>query len=271
MKEGTEDRGSLRSVGVPIAVAMLILAGAVAYAALAVAPPVVHACSCEEPSPLSEYAHEVVLAFHGNQVERIKGQRHAILVFEVQRVFYGRTPPRIEIRTNLHEESCGLHFGDGVSGVMGGVKYRSGYFGLSRGICGSPALYNEIEEFYGEPYPPDRSRELRTEAEALYQQAKGLHQQAETLSLEMDALALAAENSVREAKVLAEDAGTAAAQAEVAATQAEVLAQDEETGSRHQPSTTTPRILLALGMLVIIAGVGLVLRGTRQRSSRTHT
>ena len=190
-----------------------------------VAPRTAHACSCVD-LPLSEYADEVDIAFSGSQIERIISEPEGsarssadpvTLTFRVNRMYKGRAGPLIEVRTVRDEMSCGVDFaGKGITGVAaysrGGDEYRVG-------LCGSPVTIGELQEVFGEGYPPDEVLGLQQEVAGLEEEVAGLEE--------------------------------------------EVLSLQSEVSSLRGSASTTTRILLAAGGMVIVAGLVAYLRRTR--------
>ncbi len=129
----------------------MLLAAAMVCALLISAPRAAHACSCL-PGPLSEYADEVSLAFAGRQLARSVGDHGATLVFQVDRVYKGRSGPRISVGTGLGGGDCGVDLsGRGVRGMV--AFFDAGRQGLTVDICSSPVALDELEEVFGEGHP----------------------------------------------------------------------------------------------------------------------
>ena len=227
MNRDSEVRGVVRRSNAMRKYGALLLAAAVFCAILAVAPRTAHACSCVD-RPLSEYADDVVVAFAGSQIERIlpepgpdgvwSSMDPVTLVFEVERVYKGRAGSQIALRTNRSGASCGVDFGRrGGTGVVA-FDIAEGLYSV--GLCGSPVTIAELEEVFGDGYPPDPIRE----AEAL----------------------------AREAEVLALEAKT--------------LAREAELQGPRPDVPNTAQILLTVGVLVIVAGIGIGFRRVKKKA-----
>ncbi len=119
-----------------------------------------HACSCILQE-LPEYADGVSVAFVGHQLELVVqdyvGDNGAALLFRVDRVYKGEAGPLIEVRTHAQGSACGIDVGDqGTVGVVAS-QWRGD---LSVNLCGSIVAMDELEEVFGEGYPPDESIRL---------------------------------------------------------------------------------------------------------------
>lgn len=120
-----------------------------------------HACSCIERE-LADYADGISVAFAGDQLGRVVHDyfedNGAALLFRVERVYKGEAGPRIEVRTHAQgDPACGIDVdGHGTVGVVA-HEWRNE---LSVNLCGSIVAIAEMEEVFGEGYPPDASISL---------------------------------------------------------------------------------------------------------------
>ena len=119
-----------------------------------------HACSCMLRE-LSEYADGVAVAFVGHQLERVVQDyvedNGAALLFRVERVYKGEAGPLIEVRTHAQGPACGIDAGgQGTVGVVAN-QWRGD---LSVNVCGSIVAIDELEQVFGEGYPPHESIRL---------------------------------------------------------------------------------------------------------------
>lgn len=144
----------------------LRVCGGLTIAALVVAVTVVatagtaHACSCVERE-LAEYADDISVAFAGSQLERTVHSQvednGAALVFRVDRVYKGEAGPLIEVRTHAQGPACGIDMeGRGTVGVAA-QEWRGD---LNVHLCGSVVTASELQDVFGEGYPPDESISL---------------------------------------------------------------------------------------------------------------
>ena len=140
--------------------------GGLTIAAMVVAVTVVatantaHACSCVERE-LAEYADDISVAFSGSQLDRTVhsevGDNGVALVFDVDRVYKGEAGPLIEVRTHAQGSACGIDM-DGRGTV--GVVAHEWKGDLSVHLCGSVVPVGELQDVFGEGYPPDESISL---------------------------------------------------------------------------------------------------------------
>ncbi len=166
MNQDSEIRGVARPSDAMQKYGALLLAAAVFFVIMAVPARTAHACSCVDLH-LSEYADDVALAFAGRQIERIlpepspdgvwSSKDPVTLVFEVERVYKGRSASQIALLTIRGGGSCGVDFGgEGVTGVAA--------FGSTEGLyvflCGSPVTIAELQEVFGEGFLPDETLAL---------------------------------------------------------------------------------------------------------------
>ena len=138
----------------------LAAAAMVATATLTAAPNTALACSCAVVE-LSDYADDISVAFVGYQLERVVHDyvedNGAALLFRVERVYKGEAGPLIEVRTHAQGPACGIDVGgQGAVGVVAG-HWRGD---LSVSLCRSIVAIDELEEVFGEGYPPDESIRL---------------------------------------------------------------------------------------------------------------
>ncbi len=119
-----------------------------------------HACSCILRE-LPEYADGVSVAFVGHQLERVVHDyvehNGTALLFRVDRVHKGEVGPLIEVRTHAQGPACGIDVGG--QGTVG-VVARQWRGDLNVNLCGSIVTSGELEEVFGEGYPPDESIRL---------------------------------------------------------------------------------------------------------------
>lgn len=210
---------------------VLLLGSLITYLGLAVTARTVLACSCVNV-PLSEYADEVDIAFSGSQIERIVSQPEGstrssadpvTLIFRVNRMYKGRAGPLVEVHTVRDEISCGVDFaGRGITGVA--AFSRGGEFGV--GLCGSPVTISELQQVFGEGYPPD-------EVFGLQQDVGGLEEDVAGLGMDLAVL------------------------------EEEVLSLHAEVSNLRDSVSIMTRILLAAGSMIIIVGLAAVLRRKR--------
>ncbi|MYJ80529.1 MAG: hypothetical protein F4046_01735 [Acidimicrobiaceae bacterium] len=120
-----------------------------------------HACSCIERE-LDDYADGISVAFAGDQLGRVVHDHFedngAALLVRVERVYKGEAGPRIEVRIHAQgDPACGIDVGGhGTVGVVA-HEWRNE---LSVNLCGSIVAIAEMEEVFGEGYPPDESISL---------------------------------------------------------------------------------------------------------------
>ena len=119
-----------------------------------------HACSCAVRE-LSEYADDISVAFAGDQLERVVQDyvedNGAALLFRVERVYKGEAGPLLEVRTHAQGPACGIDAGGQGTVGVGARHWRDD---LSVDLCGSIVAIDELEEVFGEGYPPDESIRL---------------------------------------------------------------------------------------------------------------
>ena len=123
-----------------------------------------HACSCLVRE-LSEYADDISVAFVGDQRGRVVHDyfedNGAALLFRVEQVYKGEAGPLIEVRTHAQGPACGIDVsGQGTVGVVA-RQWRNE---LSVNLCSSIVAIAEMEEVFGEGYPPDESIPLPVSA-----------------------------------------------------------------------------------------------------------
>ena len=138
----------------------LVLAAVLTAGTAVVGSGTAHACSCIVRE-LSEYADGVSVAFVGHQlalgVEDYFDDNGAVLLFGVDRVYKGEAGPLIEVRTHAQDSACGIDVGG--RGTVG-VVARQWRGDLSVNLCGSIVAIDELQEVFGEGYPPDESIQL---------------------------------------------------------------------------------------------------------------
>ena len=139
---------------------VLMTAAAIALVGIAATPRTAHACSCIDLE-LSEYADDITVAFVGRQLERVVhdwvDDNGTALLFGVDRVYKGEAGPLIEVRTHAQGPACGIDLG-GMGAV--GIVARTWRGDLSVNLCGSMVTAAELQDVFGEGYPPDDSIRL---------------------------------------------------------------------------------------------------------------
>ena len=139
---------------------VLVTAAAIALVGIAATPRTAHACSCRHRE-LPEYADDISVAFVGRQLERVVHDQFddngAALLFRVDRVYKGEAGPLIEVRTHAQGPACGIDLG-GMGAV--GVVARTWRGDLSVDLCASMVTAAELQDVFGEGYPPDDSIRL---------------------------------------------------------------------------------------------------------------
>ena len=139
---------------------VLMTAAAIALVGIAATPRTAHACSCGDLE-LSEYADDISVAFVGRQLERVVHDQvddnGTALLFRVDRVYKGEAGPLIEVRTHAQESACGIDLG-GMGAV--GIVARTWRGDLSVDLCSSMVTAAELQDVFGEGYPPDESIRL---------------------------------------------------------------------------------------------------------------
>ena len=203
---------------------VILVTALTAYLGLALTARTVHACSCLDV-PLSEYAEDVAIAFSGSQIERIISEPEGstrssadpvTLIFRVNRMYKGRAGPLIEVQTVRGEMSCGVNFPR--KAITGVAAFSRGGDEYAVGLCGSPVTIGELEEVFGEGYPPDEIFGLQQDVAGLKEDSADLEEEVLSLQTEVSNL------------------------------------RDEVSNLRDSASTMT-RILLAAGSIVIIGGL----------------
>ena len=138
----------------------LAAAAMVATAMLTAAPNTALACSCAVVE-LSDHADDISVAFVGHQLERVVHDyvedNGTALLFRVERVYKGEAGSLIEVRTHAQGSACGIDVGG--QGTVG-VVARQWRGDLNVNLCGSIVTSGELEEVFGEGYPPDESIRL---------------------------------------------------------------------------------------------------------------
>ena len=121
-------------------------------------------------SELSDYAHEVDVAFTGRQVSKemytvtftLDDFEHDFIVakvrmvLEVDWVYKGDVGSRVEIHSNYDSAACGVDFDYLRSPAV--VAYGDAEE-LQAGRCDYPLTVSELEEVFGAGYPPAGSTE----------------------------------------------------------------------------------------------------------------
>ncbi|MYJ15378.1 MAG: hypothetical protein F4085_02290 [Acidimicrobiia bacterium] len=190
------------------------------------APRVAHACSCLD-SALSEYGDEVVLAFEGQQLDRIVEGSEVLLVFRVGWVYKGRSGSRVTVGTGFGGGDCGLDLsGEERSGI---VAFDDGNGGLTVNICTSPVSLEELEDVFGAGHPPESP-----------------HSAPES-----------------EAPGLQESSGEGFPPDRVAALQEEMFSLRADVSSLRDTVSTMARILMVSGAIVVVALVVAIRRRRR--------
>ena len=118
------------------------------------APTPAYGCSCAEVE-LHEFAHEVDLAFVGQQTSRAVldevADNGTVLTFEVDTVYKGEALATVRLATNAQGSACGMDYSQAGRVAIVASRWRGS---LSVNLCHSFVTEAELQQEFGDGHAP---------------------------------------------------------------------------------------------------------------------